>query len=181
MSPLRALMAAASVAVLCGSAFAQTASDGAQKHGWQKPSPEQMAAWHTQRCNDLYARKAGRLAYLQAALSITDAQRGAFDQWRDAELGAAKERSEACLAHAPGENHEHDALARNARMEKMLETKLAELKTERPALEALYSSLSPDQKKIFDRSEHGFGHRHGHHMGGRFGGHGMDHGQQLPG
>lgn len=180
MSPLKTLLAAASVAVLCGSAFAQTASDGAdQHHGWQKPSPEQMAAWHSQRCNDLYARKAGRLAYLQAALSITDAQRGAFDQWRDAELGAAKERSAACLAHAPGQGHEHDALARNEHMEKMLETKLAELKSERPALEALYGSLSPEQKKVFDRSEHGFGHRHGHHMGE--GEHGMEHGQQTRG
>jgi hypothetical protein len=158
------------MAALCGTAFADPATDGkGDQHHWQKPSAEQMAAWHARMCNDMYARKAGKLAYLQAALSITDTQRGAFDQWRDAELSAAKEHSSACLAHTPGEAHEHDALARNAHEEKMLETRLADLKSERPALEALYQSLSPEQKQVFDHSDHG-GHHHGHHeMGQRFG------------
>ena len=43
--------------------------------------------------------------------------------------------------------HRHDALERNARMEKMLEGKLAELKAERPALESLYASLMPDKRR----------------------------------
>jgi hypothetical protein len=64
----------------------------------------------------------------------------------------------------------HDALERNARMQKMLETKLAEMRSERPALEALYQSLTPEQKQVFDHSDHGFGHHHGHHMGPHFGG-----------
>jgi hypothetical protein len=168
MSPLKIMLAAASMAALCGAAFA--ASDGsAGQHGWQKPSPEQMAAWHARMCNDMYARKAGKLAYLQAALSITDTQRGAFDQWRDAELSAAKEHSSACLAHTPGQAHEHDALTRNMHEEKMLEMRLADLKSEQPALEALYQSLSPEQKQVFDHADHG-GHHHGHHeMGQRFG------------
>src|SRR3974390_1758138 len=99
MSPLKTLLAAASVAVLCGPAFAQNAADGAGQHGWQRPSPEKMAAWHAQMCNNLYAMQAGRLAYLQAALSITDAQRGAFDHWRDTKLADAKARSSQCLSH----------------------------------------------------------------------------------
>ncbi len=165
MSPLKIMLAAGSMAVLCGAAFA--ASDGGTgQHGWQKPSPEQMAAWHQRMCTDHYARKAGKLAYLQAALSITDAQRGAFDQWRDVELAAAKEHSVACLAHAPGQEHEHDALTRNMHEEKMLETRLADLKSEQPALEALYQSLSPEQKQVFDHAAHG-GHHHGHHMMGQ--------------
>ena len=151
-------------------AFAQSAppSDGAQpqQHAWHKPNPEEMAAWHAERCKSHYARVAGKLAFLQADLSITDAQRGAFDQWKGVVLSSAKAHSDACLAHtADGkEMHRHDALERNARMEKMLEGKLAELKAERPALESLYASLTPDQKKAFDRAE-AFGHHHGQHMG----------------
>ncbi len=165
MSSLKCLLAAVSVAALCSPAFAQSApeSSAPAQHHWQKPGPDQMAEWHARMCNDLYARKAGRLAYLEAALNVTDAQKGAFDQWRDAELAAAKSHSSMCLAHTPGEKHEHDALARNARMQKMLEMKLAELKSEQPALEALYSSLTPEQKAVFDRA--GRGHHMGHHMG----------------
>ena len=164
--------AAAMAALISPVAFADPApEDGGaqQQHSWHMASPEQMAQWHAQMCKDRYAREAGRLAYLQAALSITDAQRGAFDQWRNAELGSAKAHSDACLAHAPMERAEHghgDALEHNAREVKMLEARLAELKSERPALEALYSSLTPEQKKVFDRAaEHG--HHHG--MGERFG------------
>ncbi|HTW33129.1 MAG TPA: Spy/CpxP family protein refolding chaperone [Rhizomicrobium sp.] len=176
MSSLKLLLAAASIAVFTApAAFAQSAPppDGAQQqHAWHKPSPEQMAAWHAERCKSRYARVAGKLAYLQADLSITDAQRGAFDQWKGVVLSSAKAHSDACLAHmADGKAmmHHHDALERNARMQKMLEGKLAELKAERPALESLYASLTPDQKQEFDRAA-AFGHHHGHHMGHGMGG-----------
>jgi periplasmic protein CpxP/Spy len=171
MSSLKILLAAASIAAFVApAAFAQSAppSDGApQQHGWHMPTPEQRAAWHTQMCKSRYARAAGKLAYLQADLSITDAQRGAFDEWKNVVLSSAKAHSDACLAHAADgkQRMHHDALERNARMQKMLEGKLAELKAERPALESLYASLTPDQKKLFDRAQ-AFGHgRHGHHMG----------------
>jgi hypothetical protein len=176
MSPLKMFLAAASIAAFSAPVWAETGPDGAGAHAWHKPSPEEMAAWHTQMCKERYAHAAGRMAYLQASLGITDAQRGAFEQWRDTVLSAAKSHSDSCLAHQPIQGQMHDALERNARMEKMLETKLAELKSERPALEALYSSLTPDQKKLFD---HEGDHHHGHHhMGERFG---MDHDGHGPG
>lgn len=184
MSTLKYVLAAASIAAFCTPALAQSAPDKDGQHrSWQTPSKEQMDAWHAQRCKDHYAHQAGRLAYLQASLGITDAQRGTFDQWRDAILSAAKSHSDACLAHTPMQGHTHDALERNARIQKMLETKLAELRSERPALEALYTSLTPDQKKLFDREG---GHHHGHHhmgdhMGERFGQDRDGHGPQGPG
>lgn len=188
MSSLKLLLAAASVVAFSAPvAFAQSApaSDGAQQHAWHKPSPEEMAAWHAERCKSHYARVAGKLAFLQADLSITDAQRGAFEQWKGVVLSSAKAHSDTCLAHtAEGkEMHHHDALERNARMEKMLEGKLAELRAERPALESLYASLTPEQKKSFDRAE-AFGHHHGHH-GGHEGGERFGHNggwnQRAPG
>lgn len=179
MSSLKILLAATAFAAIAAPvAFAQSAppADGGQmqEHAWHKPSPEQMAAWHAERCKSHYARVAGKLAYLQADLSITDAQRGAFDDWKGVVLSSAKAHSDACLARADdGQQHmHHDALERTARMEKMLEARLAQLKAERPALEHLYASLTPDQKKEFDRAE-AFGHHHGHHMG-HMGGEGRD-------
>ena len=170
MTSLKILLAATAIAAFAAPvAFAQSAppSDGGQmQHAWHKPSPEQMAAFRAERCKSHYARVAGKLAYLQADLSITEAQRGAFDEWKDVVLSSAKTRSETCLAHtAEGkEMHHHDALERQARMEKMLEGRLSQLKAQRPALEHLYASLTPDQKKEFDRAA-AMGRHHGHHMG----------------
>src|SRR5208282_2111658 len=144
MSPLKSLVAAISLAALCApAAFAETPSDGSAQHAWHMPTPEEMAAWHARMCNDRYAHQAGRLAYLEASLGITDAQRGAFNQWRDTVLSAAKSHSQACLAHTAMPGHFPDALERSAHEQKRLEARLASLRSERPALEALYQSLTP--------------------------------------
>jgi LTXXQ motif family protein len=163
MSPLKTLIAAASISAFCvPAAYSEPAPDGAGagQHAWHMPSKEEMAAWHAQHCKDRYAREAGKLAYLEAALSITDSQRGAFDQWRDAMLTNAKSHSDQCLAHTPGDHHMADALERSAGEQKRLEARLASLQSERPVLEAFYQTLTPDQKKLFDRMGD---HRHGDH------------------
>lgn len=128
-----------------------------------------MATWHSQMCKDRYARAAGRLAYLEAALSITDAQRDVYDHWRDAVLSSAKSRSDGCLAHAADKADEHDVLARDERAQKMLEARLDELRSQRPALEALYQSLTPEQREVFDRAADDFGRHRMKRMGERFG------------
>jgi hypothetical protein len=144
--------------------FAQDAPGGdpaSAGHHWQHPSPDQMATWHKQRCADHFARAAGRLAFLEAKLGISDSQRPAFDRWRDIVLHEAQSRKETCLAHqfVPGEHH--TILEREAMMEKRLETRLAALKAQEPALEAFYQSLSPEQKTEFDHQHRGHGFHHG--------------------
>jgi hypothetical protein len=146
-------------------ALAQDATDGTnmQPHHGQMPSPAEMAAWHAQRCNDHYARAAGQLAFVEAKLDITGAQRPLFDHWRDAVLQNAQAHKSECIAHpfTPGEHH--SVLERTAMMEKHLESRLAALQAQQPALEALYQALSPQQKAEFDQSHHGFRHgRDGH-------------------
>ena len=142
--------------------LAQDAAGNANPHHWQMPSPADMAAWHAQMCNDHYAQAAGRLAYIEAKLSITDAQRPLFDHWRDAVLQNAQSHKSECLAHqfTPGEHH--SILERTAMMQKMLEGRLAALQSEQPALAALYQSLAPAQKAELDESHRGFGHDRGH-------------------
>ncbi|MGD0865488.1 MAG: Spy/CpxP family protein refolding chaperone [Rhizomicrobium sp.] len=144
-------------------ALAQDTTDGTNTnpHHRNMPTKEQMAAWHTQRCGDHYAHAAGRLAFIEAKLNITEAQRPLFDHWRDAVLQNVQSRKSECLAHqfTPGE--QHSILERTAMMQKRLESRLAALQSEQPALAALYQSLAPDQKSQFDQPRHGFGRGHG--------------------
>ena len=162
-----AIALAALGAISLSPALAQDATDGAnaKPHHWQMPSPADMpadmAAWHARMCDDHYAYAAGRLAFIEAKLSVTDAQRPLFDHWRDAVLQNAQSHKSECLAHqfTPGEHH--SILERTAMMQKRLESRLAALQSEQPALAALYQSLAPAQKAELDESHHGFGHGHG--------------------
>ncbi|MGD0190093.1 MAG: Spy/CpxP family protein refolding chaperone [Rhizomicrobium sp.] len=142
-------------------------------HHWQKPGPEQMAAWHQKMCTDHYATAAGRLAYLEAKTGVTAEQRSAFNRWRDAVLSGARDRQQSCLAHPPEAHHSLTALDRESMAEKMLSARLHDLQAQRPALEAFYQSLSAEQKVAFDECAHRHGlHHHGMDRGHRMDGHG---------
>jgi hypothetical protein len=102
-------------------------------------------------CVERFARSAGRLAYLQARLELTEAQQPLWDKWAAAiAAGSAAERTD-CVASLSGDKPPVSALDRDARLEKLLTDKLETLKTARPALEALYQSLSGEQRALFDR------------------------------
>jgi hypothetical protein len=143
------------------------------------------AAWHQQMCNDRFAQNAGRVAYIEARLSLTDSQRPLFDSWKQTVMGSAKARESECMAHQPqGGPHDHSILARQARMQEMLQHRLSDLTAEQPSLKSLYDSLSPQQKQVFDRGgpeghgPHGDGMWHGGHDGrGDHGGPQGPHGQ----
>jgi hypothetical protein len=139
---------------------------GAASYALAADHPREMAGkmdmgdWHKQMCTDRYAHNVGRVAYIEAKLSLNDAQRPLFDGWKQTVLGSAKSRESACLARQPhmGEEHGHSVIERQARMQDMLQHRLADLTAEQPSLKALYDSLSPEQKQVFD---------HGDRMGGR--------------
>jgi hypothetical protein len=159
MSYKKLFSAAACVAVFSASqAFAQSPPPGYGSPYGQPPSRDQM----TEMCQGLYQDQQEQLDYLQSKLSLTDAQHGAFDRWRAVMLDTAKSRSDACLAHLDMMGHPPDALARNDAEQQMLEARLQNLRNERPALEALYLSLTPDQKATFDN-----GNQSGGAPGGR--------------
>jgi hypothetical protein len=145
-------------------AFAQQAPSAGQPEG-QPPmqhhmmhegqdgfSPQEM-------CADHYARQAAHLAYLEAKLKLTDKQRPAWQKWQQWELDAASKEQAACLEGAPKGDAKPTALERESRMEKFLSIRLQGMQAARPALEALYDTLSPEQKAIFDRPH--FMHGHG--------------------
>lgn len=120
--------------------------------------------WHQKMCTEHYARKTARLAYLEAKLGLTEPQRAVWNKWRQTQLDAADQRRTACLQRQHKEGAARPtAVEREARMEKYLSTRLQQLQASRPALQALYDALTPDQKALFDeaarRHRH---HRHGH-------------------
>lgn len=137
----------------------EAAPGGAERHH------HDAAAWHKEACSEHYARLAGHLGYLQARLSLSDQQTAAFEKWRQAVLEQNAREKTACLEAKPKADGRPTAPEREAHFEKMLTSQLQSLQATRPALEALYGSLSAEQRAVFDRDFLRAPHRHGPHMG----------------
>ncbi len=105
-------------------------------------------------CHDMYAHKVGELAFLEAKLSLNAGQEPLFAHWKQASLDIAKQREGSCAsdqrrARVPGQRP--SVVDRLSREEDMLKHRLADIEAERPALTALYASLTPAQKEEFGR------------------------------
>jgi hypothetical protein len=133
-------------------------------------NPEQAAERRQVMCEDRADRLAGQLAYLEALLDLTAAQRPAFNRWRDVRLAAAQRQAGTCAERAArGPNATRpNPVEQMARQEEMLRQRLADLSVQRPALEALYNSLSAEQREKFRP------------VGGLGGGRGMGRGGMRP-
>ena len=169
------------VAALGGAAVfaaqAQTPPPGARNLPQQtRPmrSPDDRAARMTARCDDRFAKQVGRLAYIQARLAITPSQQGAFERWKSVKTDIAKRQEAACASRTSSAGPQRDAAnrptpgerpsptERMAKMEDRLKQRLADLSQERPALEALYASLTPEQKNALGRDRGGERGMRGH-------------------
>lgn len=97
-----------------------------------------------------------RMDRIERLVQPTEAQRGALNDLRSASTKAAGEIAAACPREFPS-----SATARLELMEKRMETMLVALKTVRPAFDALYATLSTEQKAQLDRAgPRGWGWRH---------------------
>jgi len=149
----------------------------------RRRTPEDFAARMKQMCNDGYARQTARLAYLETSLQLTAAERPLFARWKDAKLTIAHRQADSCAQRTsqrgaradrqqPGAQGQTDRMRpspadRMAREEDRLKERLADMQTERPALEAFYNALSPAQKTQLARAGmegRGRGDRMRHHM-----------------
>ncbi len=112
---------------------------------------EDMQKHRAKMCADLTPRAIGKLAYLEAKLQLTDKQKPLFERWKNAILSSVKAHQATCMtAKMPGWNANVVDMAK--RQQKMMETHLADLKAQMPALEALVGSLNAEQNKILDRA-----------------------------
>ena len=104
-------------------------------------------------CKDLYARKAGELAFLEAKLSLDAKQAPLFARWKQASLDIARQHESDCAGKARTSLRGPRAgvLDRMTREEDLLKRRLSDIQAERPTLTALYTSLTPAQKEEFGR------------------------------
>lgn len=133
-----------------------------------------------QMCENLYARKAGEIAFLEAKLQLNAAQQPLFARWKDINLDIAKRHEADCSGRVERlrAGQRPDMMERLTREEEMLKTRLADIQAERPSLTGLYASLNPTQKEELARAaRHGMDERlhmamgmmrHGPEMGRRF-------------
>ena len=163
----KGLLAAAAFSLLCATgAMAQTTTNGtdagsvtlaAGDNAPAKPMHRHFShmrdpAFAKDMCIEHFARSAGRLAYLEAKLQLTSDQKPLWDKWAEATATGNAAMKDDCLTAIPAKGTPTTALDRDSRVEKLLTDKLDTLKTARPALEALYQSLSPEQRIAFDHS-----------------------------
>jgi hypothetical protein len=175
MSPKRIALMAAGALLCATAAFAQTTgsgtgtANGPAPQGFEKHDP---AKWMKGMCIEHFARSASRLSYLEARLQLTSDQQPLWATWRQAVTSGAEKERDDCLASIPADGQKPTFLDHESRAEKMMASKLATMQASRPALEALYQSLSAEQRVAFDRP------MHRHH--GDFRHHHRDQGEQQP-
>lgn len=170
----RALLTSALLVAGLGVAVPVFAQGGPQPGG---PGPAGGPDRHFARmCEDQEARLAGKLAYAEKKLNITEQQRAAWTKFADAARSSLKPTQDLCVkfkdAPPPAALPQ-----RLERAEQMMQAHLQQVQTVRPALTDLYAQLTPDQQKQADRMLNpGPGGMGGHHMGPHHGGpghHGM--------
>ena len=133
----------------------------------EPPSPPHGAfATHSHMCGDMDARLAGRMAYAETKLGLSDAQKAEFQKLTDT-MKAANEPVRKACAEQSAQPTATTLPGRLESMQKMMTARTESMAKVLPAVTKFYDSLTPEQKKIADESMMGGGHHGGgHHHGG---------------
>lgn len=133
-----------------GTMLAENTPAPSPDRNMRMPSSAEMAAQFKQMCEDRYAREAGRLAYLEARLNLTQSEQPLFARWKGVKLDIAKRRSADCGQNVSRlDRKAATPVEHMSREQDMLKKRLADLDAERPALAALYDALTPKQREAF--------------------------------
>ena len=116
-------------------------------HGMMRRDPQQ---W----CLDRLARRAARRAYVGVKLNLTADQQPLWDKVQSAAQAEEQQERQLCDNLKPGA--EPTLLDRMDRIQQFLQARLNGLQTAKPAVQALYQSLTPEQQAILN---HPFGQR----------------------
>ena len=124
-------------------------------------------------CENRDARIAGALAFAETRLKITDAQRPAWDKFAAAVKNSEGAMDKICAD--PAKATPPQTLPERAqRMEEMMTARLEQIRQIRPALNDVYGTFTPEQKKTADEMME----RMMRHGPGGWGGHGRgEHGR----
>jgi Spy/CpxP family protein refolding chaperone len=101
-----------------------------------------------ERCVDRLAWRAARRAYVETKLDLTAEQRPLWDKVQSAAQAEEQKERQLCASLKPGTDQ--TLLGRMDRMQQFLSARLDGLQSAKPSVQALYQSLTPEQKAIFD-------------------------------
>jgi LTXXQ motif family protein len=107
-----------------------------------------MRADPQQRCIDRLAWHAAQRAYLETELDLTAAQRPLWDKLQSIAQAEQQKERQWCQQRKPGE--QSTALDRMDRAQQFLSARLDAVQSAKPALQALYQALTPEQRAIMD-------------------------------
>jgi hypothetical protein len=105
-----------------------------------------------ERCDERLAHRAGVIAYTVSKLNLTAEQKPLWDKLNGTIQSAADKEHQLCasLPAQGGPEARGTILDRMSRREQFLSARLQGMQQARPALEALYQALSPEQKAVID-------------------------------
>ena len=144
----------AQAAPMGGQSGAEAGGDEAGRRGWPMMRGMMMHRMRMNRdpqqwCTDRLARRAARLAYVQVKLNLTAEQRPLWDRVQSATQAEGQKEAQLCASLKAGT--EPTLLERMDRMQQFLSARLEGLQSEKPAVQALYQALTPEQQAIFNR------------------------------
>ena len=102
-----------------------------------------------ERCTDRLAWRAARRAYVEAKLDLTAQQQPLWDKVQSGAQTEEQKERQLCAALKPGA--ESTMLERMDRMQQFLSARLEALQAAKPAVQALYQALTPEQQAILNR------------------------------
>ena len=124
--------------------------DGPGMHGWRGMMMHRMMVHRDpkERCGERLAWRAAMRAYTEAKLDLTPEQRPLWDRVQSIAQTEQQKERQLCAALKPG--GDTTMLDRLDRMQQFLSTRLEALQAAKPAVQALYQALTPEQRAIFD-------------------------------
>ncbi len=128
---------------------------GPWMHGREGGWPQGMMMHHMmmhrdpqERCTERLAMRAAMRAYAEAKLNLTAEQRPLWDKVLSAAQAEEQKERQLCAGLKPGA--EATLLDRMDRIQQFLSTRLDALQSAKPAVQALYQALTPEQRAILD-------------------------------
>ena len=105
-----------------------------------------------ERCEERLAWRAGIIAYTVTKLNLTAEQKPLWDRLNGIVQGANDRERQLCASLPSAEQRGQETiLDRVGRHEQFLSARLQALQQAKPALEALYQALGPDQKAVINQ------------------------------
>ena len=141
--------------------FAQTGPMNADSgdHGMSSGDRAGMRRWPMmrrmmqqnpqERCTERLAWRAAMRAYREAKLNLTPEQRPLWDRVQSAAQAEEQKERQLCASRKPGA--ETTLPERMDRMQQFLSMRLEAVQSAKPAVQALYQALTPEQRTILDR------------------------------